>query len=143
MGHSIPLAMLGVFTLWFGWYGFNPGSTGGISTLEKAEIAANCAITTTLAAASGTISTFILLILIKVNEDTNQHTYYDVLGMGNGALAGLVSITAGCAVVKPWASIIIGSLAGCVYVTSSNILCSFFKVFHFYFSDYNLILILD
>ncbi len=104
-GHNIPLAALGVFILWLGWFGFNPGST----TTADASIAM-IFVNTNLAAAAGTLSAMIISwILFKKPE----------IGMTlNGALAGLVAITAGCANVTPGSSIIIGFIAGILVVLS-------------------------
>ncbi len=104
-GHNIPLAALGVFILWLGWFGFNPGST----TTADASIAM-IFVNTNQAAAAGAISAMITSwILFKKPE----------IGMTlNGALAGLVAITAGCANVSPKSSIIIGLVAGVLVVLS-------------------------
>jgi ammonium transporter, Amt family len=104
-GHSMPLAMLGVFLLWFGWFGFNPGSTMG-ATPSIADIA----MTTNLAAAAGALMAM-ATIWIKGKKP-------DVGMAGNGALAGLVGITAGCAFVENWAAVVIGAVAGVVVVFS-------------------------
>jgi Amt family ammonium transporter len=104
-GHSIPLAGLGVFLLWFGWYGFNPGST----TTGDSSIAI-IAVTTTLAAAAGAI-TAMLATWFKYGKA-------DVGMTLNGALAGLVGITAGCANVTPLSSVIIGGIAGVLVLFS-------------------------
>jgi Amt family ammonium transporter len=105
-GHNIPLAMLGVFILWFGWYGFNPGSTlSGVST----DIA-RVAVTTTLAASAGAVGALIFSWLWFKKPDASMTM--------NGALAGLVAITAPCAVVSPGASIVIGIIAGVLVVLS-------------------------
>jgi ammonium transporter, Amt family len=104
-GHSMPLAMLGVFLLWFGWFGFNPGSTMG-ATPSIADIA----MTTNLAAAAGALMAM-ATIWIKGKKP-------DVGMAGNGALAGLVGITAGCAFVENWAAVVIGAAAGVVVVFS-------------------------
>ena len=104
-GHSMPLAMLGVFLLWFGWFGFNPGSTMAAS-LSIADIA----VTTNLAAAAGALVAM-ATIWIKGKKP-------DVGMAGNGALAGLVGITAGCAFVENWAAVVIGAAAGIVVVFS-------------------------
>ncbi len=104
-GHNIPLAALGVFILWFGWYGFNPGSTTAASP-EIASIAVN----TTLAASAGSILAMITAWLKFGKPD---------IGMTlNGALAGLVAITAGCANVTARSSFIIGAVAGSIVVFS-------------------------
>ncbi len=104
-GHNMPLAVLGVLILWVGWYGFNPGSTMAAST-QIADVA----LTTTLAAAAGVLGAMFMSYVRRGNVD---------VGMGgNGAIAALVAITAPCAFVAPWASIIIGFLAGVImYMT--------------------------
>ena len=100
-GHNMPLAVLGVLILWIGWYGFNPGSTMAAST-QIADIA----LTTTLAAAAGVLGAMLMSYFYRGNVD---------VGMGgNGAIAALVGITAPCAFVAPWASIVIGLVAGVI-----------------------------
>src|ERR671916_429074 len=100
-GHNMPLAVLGVLILWVGWYGFNPGSTMAAST-QIADIA----LTTTLAAAAGVLGAMTMSYVYRKNID---------VGMGgNGAIAALVAITAPCAFVAPWASIVIGFVAGVI-----------------------------
>jgi len=105
-GHSITLGALGVFILWFGWFGFNPGSTLSGTTPDIALIAVN----TNLAAACGAI-TAMLITWIKYKKP-------DVSLTLNGALAGLVAITAGCAAVSPFGAALIGLLAGVLVVLS-------------------------
>jgi len=104
-GHNIPLAALGVFILWLGWFGFNPGSTTAGNT-DIAMIFVN----TNLAAAAGAVAAmFVSWAIFKKPE----------IGMSlNGALAGLVGITAGCANVSPASSILIGLIAGILVVFS-------------------------
>jgi ammonium transporter, Amt family len=104
-GHNITLAALGVFILWFGWFGFNPGST----TLGDGEIG-RVAVTTNLAAATGAITAMIMSWFIGKKPDASMSL--------NGGLAGLVAITAGCYTVTPMGSIIIGGLAGIIVVLS-------------------------
>ena len=99
-GHSIPLAMLGVIILWVGWMGFNAGSTLGAVGLNFADIAVN----TNLAAAAGVIGATVASLVIFRTLDVSQ--------MGNGAIAGLVAVTAPCAFVDPWAAVVIGLVAG-------------------------------
>ena len=104
-GHNITLAALGVFILWFGWFGFNPGST----TTGNGEIG-RVAVTTNLAAAAGAVfAMFISWIMFK-KPDASMSL--------NGALAGLVAITAGCYTVTPVGAIMIGALAGVLVVLS-------------------------
>lgn len=103
-GHSMTLAALGVFILWFGWYGFNAGSTLSALELRSAVIAVN----TTLAASSGAVFSLIAIHAITRKLD---------VGMAlNGAIAGLVGITAPCAWVEGWAAIVIGAVAGLIVV---------------------------
>lgn len=106
-GHSISLAALGVFILWFGWYGFNPGSTLGL-TGGGAALAAKVAVNTTLAAGAGAVACAFLSSLRTGKFDMGLTL--------NGALGGLVAITAPCAVVDPWAAIVIGSIAAPVVI---------------------------
>lgn len=118
--HSVALQVLGTFILWVGWYGFNPGSTLGISPAGYGDVAALCAVTTTLAAAAGSVSamfTDMIMTRIKTGE-----TMYDITMCMNGALSGLVGITAGCSVCEPWAAFVIGIIAGWVYIGFSNLL---------------------
>ncbi len=104
-GHSIPMAAMGVFILWFGWFGFNPGST----TAGNADIA-RIAVNTNLAAAAGAIASLITAWIIFKKPDAGMSL--------NGTLAGLVAITSPCANVTPVYSILIGVIAGFVVVLS-------------------------
>ena len=105
LGHNLPLAALGVFILWLGWFGFNPGST----TAANKDIAM-IFVNTNLAAAAGAITAmFTSWLKFKKPE----------VGMSlNGALAGLVAITAPCASVSPLSAVVIGAIAGIIVVLS-------------------------
>jgi Amt family ammonium transporter len=103
-GHSMPLVGLGVAILWVGWYGFNAGSTFGTSQNFFAEVALN----TQLAAAAGVIGAS-LVTYAKTRS-------LDVGMAGNGAIAGLVGITAPSGYVEFWAAPIIGFVAGVIVV---------------------------
>ena len=116
--HSVALQVLGTFLLWFGWYGFNPGSTLTISGDGNDQVVALCAVTTTLAAASGLVSA--VMINYIATELTTGEPMFDLTTAMNGALSGLVGITAGCSVVQPWASIVIGLVSGGVYCFASK-----------------------
>ncbi|MCK4859009.1 MAG: ammonium transporter [Candidatus Omnitrophica bacterium] len=105
-GHNIPLAALGVFILWFGWFGFNAGSTTSGTNLSIATIA----VTTSLAASAAAITAMFTAWKRFGKPDTSMAL--------NGALAGLVAITAGCASVSPLSAIIIGAIAGVLVVVS-------------------------
>ena len=107
-GHNIPMAALGVFILWFGWFGFNPGSTLGVG---DGSLIALVAINTNLAAAAGGVSALITVWIIMKKADLSMTM--------NGILAGLVAITAPCAFVEPWAAIVIGAIGGVIVVTGA------------------------
>ncbi|MFA5783962.1 MAG: ammonium transporter [Phycisphaerae bacterium] len=104
-GHNIPIAALGVFILWFGWFGFNPGST----TTGEGSIG-YIAVTTNLAAAAGACMAMLTAWVIFKKPDASMTL--------NGALAGLVAITAPCDGVSPIGAIIIGAAAGILVVLS-------------------------
>jgi Amt family ammonium transporter len=103
-GHSMPLFGLGVLILWLGWFGFNGGSTLGTEGNSFAEVIA----VTNLGAAGGVIGASILVALL--------HRKLDVGMCGNGAIAGLVGITAPSGYVEFWAAPIIGLVAGLIVV---------------------------
>lgn len=107
-GHSLILAALGVFILWMGWFGFNPGSqlaaTGEVNRIAISHVF----LTTNLAAACGGIATM-LVTWMKYGKPSFSLTL-------NGVLAGLVGITAGCDAVDAWGAIIIGLVCGTVLV---------------------------
>ncbi|MDD2388726.1 MAG: ammonium transporter [Desulfobacterales bacterium] len=105
LGHNLPLAALGVFILWLGWFGFNPGST----TAANKDIAM-IFVNTNLAAAAGCILAMVVS-WIKFGKPE--------VGMSlNGALAGLVAITSPCASVSPLSAVVIGAVAGILVVLS-------------------------
>ena len=101
-GHNIPLAAIGCFILWFGWFGFNPGSTLG--AVGNWDLIGKVVTNTFLASAAGGISTMIYTQF--------RYGLIDITMVINGVLAGLVSITAGCNVVDANSAIIIGLVAG-------------------------------
>lgn len=103
-GHNMPLAQLGVIILWFGWFGFNPGSTLNATNLHFADVV----ITTNLAAAAGALAAMAAIYRIQKSLDVGM--------IGNGAIAALVAITAPSGYVQPWAAIIIGAVAGVIVV---------------------------
>jgi Amt family ammonium transporter len=105
-GHNLPLASLGVFILWFGWYGFNAGSTLSGTDATMATVA----VTTTLAASAGALAAMTVSWIKFKKPDVSMSL--------NGALAGLVGITAPTAVVSPLGAIAIGAVAGLIVVFS-------------------------
>src|SRR5690606_38690315 len=109
-GHNIPLATLGVFILWLGWFGFNPGSTTAVGGGSFAYIA----VTTNMAAVSGALSAMATAWLMFKKPDPSFTL--------NGALAGLVSITAGCNVIPVPYAALAGAIGGVIVVLSCVLL---------------------
>jgi Amt family ammonium transporter len=109
-GHNMAYVTLGVIILWFGWFGFNPGSTlsvqfGGVGFF------AYVALNTNLAAAAGVLGAVVTSWIVVKKPDLSM--------MLNGAIAALVAITAACAFVAPWAAILIGFVSGVIVVLGS------------------------
>ena len=105
-GHNIPMAGLGVFILWLGWFGFNPGSTTAVRGGDFAMIAVN----TNLAAAAGALAAMLMSWHTSKKPDPSMTL--------NGALAGLVAITAGCDAMAPGLAVMTGIVAGTIVVYS-------------------------
>lgn len=103
-GHNLTLGALGVFILWFGWFGFNPGSQLAAAGTDNAVAIGHIAVTTNLAAAAGAV-TAMIVAWIRYKRPTLSLSL-------NGALAGLVAITAGCDAVDPMGAVAIGIMAG-------------------------------
>ena len=118
-GHNIAFAALGVFILWVGWYGFNPGSQLTYSGAANAEATTYIALTTTLSAAAGAIAAMITAWILFKKPDVTMAL--------NGALAGLVGITANCDQVSQIGALIIGLVAG-VLVVAGVILLEKLKI---------------
>ena len=108
-GHSLMLGALGVFILWMGWFGFNPGSQLAISG-DNAVAVAGIFITTNLAGASGALAAMFLTWMVYKKPDISMTL--------NGVLAGLVGVTAGCAAVSPVGAFFIGVICGIAVVFS-------------------------
>ncbi len=107
-GHSLTLATLGVFILWFGWFGFNPGSQLAASGEGNRVAISHVFLTTNLSACAGGFASLVVAWL-KYKKPSLSLSL-------NGVLAGLVAITAGCDLVSPVGAVIIGALAGVVMV---------------------------
>jgi Amt family ammonium transporter len=103
-GHNLTLGALGVFILWFGWFGFNPGSQLAAAGTDNAVAIAHIAVTTNLAAAAGAIASM-FVSWMRYKRPALSFSL-------NGALAGLVAITAGCDAVDPAGAVLIGLMAG-------------------------------
>lgn len=113
-GHSIPLAALGVFILWFGWFGFNPGSQLAAEGAENASAIGLIALNTVLGGCLGAIGAMVLSWVF-----TRMVKVGFVL---NGALGGLVGVTAGCAFISPDGSLLVGLIGGMMTVLVAQIL---------------------
>ncbi|KAL3779951.1 hypothetical protein HJC23_008205 [Cyclotella cryptica] len=122
-GHSSALQVLGVFILWFGWYGFNVGSAVSITGPGQPYVMSLAAVNTTLSPASACLSAIIVNYFLA--ERKTGEGEFSLKASINGCLSGLVAITGPCAVVEPWAAIIIGLLAGPIYLLSSEALVRF------------------
>jgi Amt family ammonium transporter len=107
-GHNMAYVTLGVIILWFGWFGFNPGSTLGVVTGDHLGYFAYVALTTNVAAAAGALGAVATSWLVIKKPDLSM--------MLNGAIAALVAVTAAAGFVAPWAAIVIGAVAGAVAV---------------------------
>jgi Amt family ammonium transporter len=107
-GHNMPYAVLGTIILWFGWFGFNPGSTLGIVTGDRLGYFGYVALTTNLAAAAGSVGGILTAWLVLKKPDVSM--------MLNGVIAALVAITAASGFVAPWAAVVIGALAAAIAV---------------------------
>ncbi len=103
-GHSMPLATIGVFILWLGWFGFNGGS---VLSADPGKVSL-VLVTTNLAAAAGVVASMIISWIVQKKPDLSM--------ILNGALAGLVGITAGADCVTPMEAILIGAIAGVIVV---------------------------
>jgi Amt family ammonium transporter len=107
-GHNMPYAVLGTLILWFGWFGFNAGSTLGIASGDRIGYFGYVALTTNLGAAAGALGGVLSAWLILRKPDVSM--------MLNGVIAALVAITAACGFVAPWAAVLIGLVAGFIAV---------------------------
>ena len=107
-GHNLMMACLGVFILWFGWFGFNPGSQLAAATAEDSAAISLVFLNTNLAACAGGVMA-LLVSWMKYGKTSLSLTL-------NGILAGLVGITAGCDVVSPLGAVLIGLICGCVMI---------------------------
>jgi ammonium transporter, Amt family len=107
-GHNMAFTTLGVLILWFGWFGFNAGSTLGIQSGDKLGYFAYVALTTNVAAAAGALGGVLTSWAFIRKPDLSM--------LLNGVIAALVAVTAACGFVAPWAAIVIGFVAGAIAV---------------------------
>mmetsp|Transcript_39215 Transcript_39215/g.83583 ORF Transcript_39215/g.83583 Transcript_39215/m.83583 type:complete len:456 (-) Transcript_39215:235-1602(-) len=120
-GHSTVLSVLGTFILWLGWYGFNPGSTLGLTGGSYGKNLARVIVTTTLSAATGGLT------CVSIDRLVGSKTW-DVAMVCNGILAGLVAITAGCEVITPWYAFMCGIFGGLTYYGVSKLMANKLKI---------------
>ena len=120
LGHNLTIATLGVFILWIGWFGFNPGSTVGIATPALQESASQVFMNTNIAAATGAL-TALFAAWFRYGKPSLSLSL-------NGVLAGLVGITAGCDAVTPAGAAAIGILCGMAMVFAVNFFDAVVKV---------------
>ena len=119
-GHNLTVAALGVFILWFGWFGFNPGSQLAASTEADAIAISHVFLTTNLAACAGGF--FALVVSwMKYGKPSLSLTL-------NGVLAGLVGITAGCDAVSPTGAVVIGAICGVVMILAVDFIDKVLKI---------------
>lgn len=119
-GHNLTIAALGVFILWFGWFGFNPGSQLAAASTDDAMAISHVFLTTNLAACAGGFFALVVSWL-KFSKPSLSLTL-------NGVLAGLVGITAGCDVVSPLGAVIIGTICGILMIFSVEFIDKVLKI---------------
>lgn len=119
-GHNVPFQVFGTLILWMGWYGFNCGST--LAANGAMDLASRVAVTSTLAAAAGGVTAALLGKLKSYLANRKSGGYWSIPRVCNGILGGLVSITAGCAVVETGWAVFIGVVGACVYYGCSELL---------------------
>ena len=119
-GHNLTMAALGVFILWFGWFGFNPGSQLAAASTDDAMAISHVFLTTNLAACAGGFFALVVSWL-KFSKPSLSLTL-------NGILAGLVGITAGCDMVSPLGAVIIGTICGILMIFSVEFIDKVLKI---------------
>lgn len=120
LGHNLTIATLGVFILWIGWFGFNPGSTVGISTPELQQSASTVFMNTNISAATGAL-TALIVAWVRYGKPSLSLSL-------NGVLAGLVGITAGCDAVSTAGAALTGIICGAAMVFAVSFFDSMAKV---------------
>ena len=112
--------MLGTFILWFGWYGFNGGSALISQSNDQGQLIAIAAVNTTLSGGmAGLVALFANFFIL---ERSTGEPIFDLRFAMNGSLGGLVAVTAACGVVEAWAAVVIGSIAGVIYLFGTHFL---------------------
>jgi Amt family ammonium transporter len=111
--HDVSMVVLGTFILWFGWYGFNCGSTLSFSDSGTAAQGGLVAMNTTMSAAAGGLTVFLLRLIEAIVMRRDQ--LYDLVGLCNGILVGLVAVCAGVGAFEPGMAMLVGSVGGIFY----------------------------
>lgn len=128
-GHNSVFFIAGVLLLWFGFYGFNPGTMGMIIAADGSSFAmvvARCAMSTTMGACFGGCTA--LLVMLAYTKFRTGHAVWDLCMSANGALTGMVVITSGCATFEPWAAALGGIVGGLIVLPSSLFVLHVLKV---------------
>lgn len=128
-GHNNVFFMAGTLLLWFGFYGFNPGTMGYLVLADGsayAEVVARCVISTTLGGGFGAVTA--TLIYLAYTKLKTGHATWDLGPACNGALCGMIVITSGCATFQPWASAVGGIIGGIIYLPGSYFVLHILKV---------------
>lgn len=128
-GHNSVFFIAGVFLLWFGFYGFNPGTMAMIIAPDGSSfsmVVARCAMSTTMGACFGGCTA--LLVMLCYSKFRTGHAVWDLPIAANGALTGMVVITSGCATFEPWAAALGGIIGGLTVLPSSLFILHVLKV---------------
>lgn len=128
-GHNSVLFLTGALLLWFGFYGFNPGTMGMIIASDGSNfgmVVGRCAMSTTMGACFGGCTA--LLVMLVYTKVTTGHAMWDLTMSTNGALTGMVVITSGCATFEPWASALGGIVGGLIVLPGSMLVLHVLKV---------------
>ena len=116
--------MLGTFILWFGWYGFNAGSAIKLDSELLSVVIGKALINTTLSGASSGLVA--LLVNLFISERKTGEPMYKLSAAMNGCLAGLAASSGSCGVIEPWAAIVIGTVAGLLYLLACALLDKYY-----------------
>lgn len=119
-GHNITIGALGIFILWFGWFGFNGASSYGLSTAEQVTSVSKVFLNTNTSAAAAAVVAMIFTWFRYGKPDVSMTL--------NGALAGLVAVTSGCAVMEPWAAFVTGAITGILVVVAIEFIEKIVKI---------------
>lgn len=123
-GHSVALQMLGCFLLWVGWYGFNTGAALLLENSDhRGDLASLAGVNTALSAGVGGLSALFLNMMIQ--ERLTGEPFFDLQFAMNGTLSGAVAITGSCALIEPWAAVVIGLFSGVFFIIAHHLVLHF------------------